>query len=58
MTVLGLLLLALALWVLIRGESWWAGRQVRRLREPRQYWMSLGGCVLVALLCFVLAPMF
>ncbi len=55
MTVLGLVFLAIALWILVSGEGWWAGRRVRRLREPRLYWVSLGGCVGVALLCFGLA---
>jgi hypothetical protein len=58
MILLGLAFLAAALWMLVAGESWWAGRRVRRLREPRLYWISLGSCAFVGLLCLVLAPRF
>lgn len=58
MVVLGLVFLALALWMLVSAEAWWGGRRVRRLREPQRYWTSLSTCVAAGLLCFVLAPWF
>lgn len=57
MTLLGLLFLAVAFVALIRGQAWWAGRWVRRLREPQRYWTSIGGCVLIALLLVVIGPL-
>lgn len=52
MGMLGVAFLALGLWMLVAGEAWWAGRRVRRLREPRRYWTSVGGCAGLALICF------
>lgn len=58
MGMLGLVFLAVALWAVISGEAWWAGRWVRRMREPRRYWTSISGCTGVALLLFVLGSWF
>jgi|JI81BgreenRNA_FD_contig_51_127262_length_803_multi_2_in_0_out_0_2 hypothetical protein len=57
MGILALVFLAVALWAVISGEAWWAGRWVRRLREPRPYWISIGTCVVTALLIFALGPL-
>lgn len=53
--MLGVGFVVLGLGMLVAGEAWWAGRRVRRLREPRHYWTSLGTCGALALICFVVA---
>ncbi len=49
--------LVVAFWSLIRGEAWFAGRWVRRMREPRLYWTSIWVCVGIAVVLFAIGPL-